>query len=69
MDSASDRFTIIHQANGGEPETIVIGLTREQARQWLRHKAEATGCRVSQELMIAAADSPTGESWQAVKAE
>jgi putative membrane protein len=32
MDTASDRFTIIRQANGGEPETIAIGLTREQAR-------------------------------------
>jgi hypothetical protein len=63
----ADSFTIIHQANGHDAETLETGLSESQATAWLERQAKAIGGAMSDDLIVSKDEG--SESWQAVRAE
>jgi hypothetical protein len=66
MSTEAPAFTIVHRL-GEKSETVVTGLSREEARDWLKSKASEVKGSVTSDLVLK--HSGGDESWAGVESE
>jgi hypothetical protein len=66
MSTEAPAFTIVHR-RGEKSETLVTGLSREEARDWLKNKASEVTGSVTADLVLKRSGSD--ESWAGVESE